>query len=77
VHVGNDEVLLDDSIRFVERAVAAGVDARLDVWEGMVHGYLGSLGRLAASTETLQLISEFLNDRFARTAKMNGRRNRL
>jgi acetyl esterase/lipase len=64
VHVGNDEVLLDDSIRFVERAVAAGVDARLDVWEGMVHGYLGGLGSLAASTETLQLISEFLNDRF-------------
>jgi epsilon-lactone hydrolase len=68
VHVGNDEVLLDDSIRFVERAVVAGVDARLDIWEGMVHGYLGGLGRLAASTETLQLISEFLNDRFARAA---------
>jgi len=69
VHVGSDEVLLDDSIRFVERAVAAGVDARLDVWEGMVHGYLGGLGLLAASTETLQLMSEFLNDRFARAAK--------
>jgi acetyl esterase/lipase len=69
VHVGNDEVLLDDSICFVERAVAAGVDARLDVWEGMVHGYLGGVGGLAASTETLQLISEFLNDRFARAAK--------
>ena len=38
VHVGNDEVLLDDSIRFVERAIAAGVDARLDIWEGMDHG---------------------------------------
>jgi monoterpene epsilon-lactone hydrolase len=37
VHVGDDEVLLDDSVRFVERAVAAGVDARLDVREGMVH----------------------------------------
>ena len=69
MHVGNDEVLLDDSIRFVERAVAAGVDARLDVWEGMVHGYLGGLGLLAASTETLQLMSEFLNDRFARAAR--------
>jgi len=31
VYVGDDEVLLDDSVRFVERAVAAGVDARLDV----------------------------------------------
>jgi acetyl esterase/lipase len=31
VHVGNDEMLLDDSVRFVEHAVAAGVDARVDV----------------------------------------------
>jgi epsilon-lactone hydrolase len=65
VHVGNDEVLLDDSIRLVERAVATGVDARLDVWEGMAHGHLGGIGRLAASAETLQLIGEFLIDRFA------------
>jgi monoterpene epsilon-lactone hydrolase len=65
VHVGNDEVLLDDSVRLVEQAVAAGVDARLDVWQGMVHGYLGGIGRLAASTETLQLIGEFLIDHFA------------
>jgi acetyl esterase/lipase len=28
IHVGDDEVLLDDSLRYVERAVAAGVDAR-------------------------------------------------
>jgi epsilon-lactone hydrolase len=67
VHVGNDEVLLDDSVRLVERAVAAGVDARLDVWQGMVHGYLGGIGRLAASTATLQLIGEFLIDHFANT----------
>ena len=26
VHVGDDEMLLDDSVRFVERAIAAGVD---------------------------------------------------
>src|SRR6202166_4913011 len=35
IHVGDDEVLLDDSRRYVERAMAAGVDARLDVWMGM------------------------------------------
>ncbi len=66
VHVGNDEVLLDDSVRFVERAFAAGVDARLDVWEGMIHGFLGSVGRLAAATAALRLIGEFLTDRFAK-----------
>jgi monoterpene epsilon-lactone hydrolase len=65
VHVGDDEVLLDDSVRFVGRAVAAGVDARLDIWEGMVHGFLGGVGRLTASNEALQLIGEFLSKRFA------------
>lgn len=74
VHVGNDEVLLDDSVRLMERAVAAGVDARLHVWQGMVHGYLGGIGRLAASTETLRLIGEFLIDRFA-DAEKNGKRD--
>jgi monoterpene epsilon-lactone hydrolase len=38
VHVGDDEVLLDDSRRDVENAVAAGVDARLDLWMGMPTG---------------------------------------
>jgi monoterpene epsilon-lactone hydrolase len=65
LHVGEDEVLLDDSVRFVERAIAAGVDARLDVWEGMTHGFLGSVGGLAPSNQALQLVGEFLTDRFA------------
>jgi epsilon-lactone hydrolase len=60
VHVGDAEVLLDDSLRFVERAVAAGVDARLDIWDGMVHGFLGGVGRFAAATEALQSIGNFL-----------------
>lgn len=65
VHVGDDEVLLDDSVRFVDRALAAGVDAHLDVWEGMVHGFLGGVGRLSASTQALQQIGSFLSERLA------------
>jgi monoterpene epsilon-lactone hydrolase len=68
VHVGEDEMLLDDSSRFVEHAVAAGVDAELDVWEGMVHGFLGGIGRLAASTEALDLIGSFLTKCFTNSA---------
>ncbi|MGA9241687.1 MAG: alpha/beta hydrolase [Silvibacterium sp.] len=68
VHVGDDEVLLDDSVRLVERAIAAGADARLDVWQGMAHGFLGSMGRLAASAKALHLIGEFLVERFAASA---------
>ena len=65
VHVGDDEVLLDDSVRFVERALAAGVDAQLDVWEGMVHGFPGSVGQLSASTQALEQIGSFLSECFS------------
>jgi acetyl esterase/lipase len=37
--VGTDEGLLDDSLRFAEKAKAAGVDARLIVGEGQLHCY--------------------------------------
>ncbi len=64
VHVGDDEVLFDDSVRFVDRALTARVDAQLDVWEGMVHGFPGSVGQLSASTQVLQQIGIFLSDFF-------------
>ena len=60
IHVGDDEVLLDDSIRYIGRAVAAGVDARLDVWLGMPHG---SIGRLKAAAQALDAVGAFLTDR--------------
>ncbi|MFM0631300.1 alpha/beta hydrolase [Paraburkholderia xenovorans] len=63
VHVGDDEVLLDDSRLYVERAVAAGVDARADVWLGMPHGFHGSIGTLKASAQALDAIGTFLTER--------------
>jgi len=65
VHVGNDEVLLADSERLVERAVAAGVDARLDVWEGMPHGFVGGIGHMEAAAGALTAIGAFLSSRLA------------
>jgi len=63
IHVGDDEVLLDDSLRYVERAVAAGVDARVDVWMGMPHGFPGSIGRLKAAAQALDSIGALLAER--------------
>jgi epsilon-lactone hydrolase len=63
IHVGDDEVLLDDSLRYVERAVAAGVDARADVWMGMPHGFPGSIGRLKAAAQALDAVGAFLAER--------------
>jgi acetyl esterase/lipase len=63
IHVGDDELLLDDSRRYVERAIAAGVDARLDVWTGMPHGFSASVGILKASAQSLDAIGMFLTER--------------
>jgi monoterpene epsilon-lactone hydrolase len=66
IHVGDDEVLLDDSRRYVERAIAAGVDARVDVWTGMPHGFVAIIGPIKASTQALEAIGMFLTDSFRR-----------
>jgi acetyl esterase/lipase len=62
VHVGDDEVLLDDSRRYVERAVAAGVDAKLDIWTGMPHVFVNGVGNLHAANQAVRAIGKFLND---------------
>jgi len=68
IHVGDDEVLLDDSLRYVERAVAAGVDARADVWMGMAHGFPASIGRLKAAAQALDAIGALLTERLQQYA---------
>jgi epsilon-lactone hydrolase len=52
-----------DSRCYVERAVAAGVDAERDVWMGMRHGFVGSVGKLHAANQALLAIGAFLSDR--------------
>jgi len=65
VHVGDDEVLLDDSRRYVERAVAAGVDAELDVWMGMPHGFVTGIREFDAARQALDAIGAFLRQRLS------------
>jgi len=67
VHVGDDEVLLDDSRRYVERAVAAGVDAELDVWMGMPHGFVTGVGQFEAARQSLNAIGAFLTERWVQS----------
>jgi acetyl esterase/lipase len=69
VQVGDDEVLLDDAVRFVERAATAGVDARLDVWQGMPHGFHGGIGRSTAASQALGMMGAFLSERLNRARK--------
>jgi epsilon-lactone hydrolase len=65
IHAGDDEVLLDDSRRYVDKAVSAGVDARVDVWTGMPHGFVISVGKLKAASLSLDAIGGFIAERLA------------
>jgi acetyl esterase/lipase len=60
LHVGEDEILLDDSRRFAERLGMVGGSAQLHVWQGMVHVFPSNLELLQAAREALDDIGEFL-----------------
>jgi epsilon-lactone hydrolase len=69
IHVGDDEVLLDDSRRYIERAVAASVDAKLDVWMGMPHAFVTHVGGFNAAKQALDASSAFLAERLGSTVQ--------
>jgi acetyl esterase/lipase len=60
LHVGEDEVLLDDARRYASRANGMGGSVELHIWEGMVHVFPANLAFLRAAKESLELIGEFL-----------------
>jgi epsilon-lactone hydrolase len=59
VQVGEDELLLDDARRLVERARAAGVDATLEVWPGLWHIF-ATQGTFPESRVAMQRLGCFL-----------------
>jgi monoterpene epsilon-lactone hydrolase len=63
VHVGDSEVLLDDSRRYLAKAIAAEVDAEIDVWMGMPHGFIGRVGTLKAADQAMDAVGLFLGER--------------
>jgi epsilon-lactone hydrolase len=60
IEVGDDELLLADSIRYADRARAAGVEVTLSVWQGMPHVFQSSLGQFLAAEQSMNAISDFL-----------------
>jgi acetyl esterase/lipase len=64
LHVGEDEILLDDACRFAEHLKRAGTPYELHVWKGMVHVFPANLALLQAAREALDEIGQFLRRHF-------------
>ena len=63
IHVGSDEVLLDDAIGLAERAKAAGVEATLQEWDRMIHVWHWFLPLLDEAHAAVESIGGFVRAR--------------
>jgi len=60
MHVGEDDVLLDDALRYGERFESAGGVIQVHAWEGMIHVFPSNVAELRAAPEALDQIGDFL-----------------
>lgn len=65
IHVGSDEIMLDDSLRVAERATKAGVEVTLEVWEGMWHVWHAFASRLPEGRQAIEHIGQFVRRKMA------------
>ena len=60
IHVGSDEVILDDSTRLAARCKDSGVDVTLRIFQGMWHEFQIHAGMLREADEAVVEIGEFV-----------------
>jgi len=65
IHVGTAETLLDDSLRFAERALAAGVGVTLEAWDGMIHVWHAFAFMLPEGQQAIDRIGAYMRERVA------------
>ena len=63
IHVGSDEVLLDDAVQLAARAQQAKVEATLEVWDRMIHVWHWFLPMLDEAQSAVDSIGRFIRAR--------------
>jgi epsilon-lactone hydrolase len=63
IQVGADETLLDDSRRLADRARAAGVEVRLDVFADQQHTFQMAAGRAPEADDAIRRLAEWVRPR--------------
>lgn len=67
IQVGGNETLLDDSRALAERAREAGVEVRLDVFDGQQHTFQMAAGRSEVADEAIARLAEWVRPRLWRS----------
>ena len=62
VHAGENEVLLDDAVRLVEKARHYGIKAEIEVYSGMFHVFQYFARYLDKANESIQKIGTFIQN---------------
>ena len=60
IQAGGDETLLDDARRLEEHARKAGVDARLDIFPGMLHTFQMAAGRAPEADDAIRRLADWV-----------------
>jgi acetyl esterase/lipase len=60
IQTGSEELLLDDSLRFVDKAKVAGSPVTLDVYQGYFHVFQAFFRVLKAARQANKKLAEFL-----------------
>jgi acetyl esterase/lipase len=64
IHVGDAEVILDDSTRLAARARDAGVEVSLEIWDEMPHVFAAFAGLLPEADQAIERIGAWLVPRY-------------
>ncbi len=67
LQVGGDETLLDDSRVLADRAKAAGVEVRLDVFPGMLHSFQMMAGRAPEADDAIERFAQWVRPKLGLT----------
>lgn len=59
IYVSNSEVLADDSLRFYEKAEAAGIDVQLRVWRGQPHVWPVFYGKMPEAKQVVEEMADY------------------
>lgn len=59
IHIGTEDILLDDATRFADRAKAQGAPVDIEIWDGMVHVWHYYAEWIPEGRDAIRRIGEF------------------